>query len=288
MWNLPECRRLSEKFAKTLVLCNYLGTFPSQVQDGWSHGLEEAFKLIQANPWGKSRCYGQVASGLGDLALISLGDVCWLPSNCVVRNGYKNSSGRLEGGWFCDDRWRIFRTNHVTMLPKCLELYTHLECRPLQFWKFFEMRRLGRKNWCNRLKIQWDMLSGNPSQSISGAPTRHSCWKNNVPISKRGPDKWRSTKKWGWKLKIPPPPKSHKKNQTTCLPISSSSPTSKTPQPPRVSPSQSVVTQEWSIPILTAEDQQGPATPYLKHPGMAVSHPGWHMTYIFRFREIPT
>ena len=151
------------------------------------------------------------------------------------------------------------------------------------------MRRLGRPNWGNRLKIQWDMLSGNPSQSISGAPTRHSCWKNNVPISKRGPDKWRSTKKWGWKLKIPPPPKSHKKNQTTCLPISSSSPkplnpstpqplnlqNPSTPQPPRVSPSQSVVTREWSIPILAAEDQQGPATPYLKHPGMAVSHPGW-------------
>lgn len=153
------------------------------------------------------------------------------------------------------------------------------------------MRRLGRTNWGKRLKIQWDMLSGNPSQSISGAPTQHSCWKNNIPIWKRGPDKWRSTKKWGWKLKIPPPPKSHKKNQTTCLPISSSSPTSKTNPPQPLNPQGESITKRGDSGMKHPNtSSRRPARPGNTIPEAprdgTVSHPG--MTHdIFRFREIP-
>lgn len=95
-------------------------------------------------------------------------------------------------------------------------------------------------------------------------PFKRKCWKENIQSFW-----WKSSQK----RKRPTSNATEKPNHLSNPFIIIPNPLNPNPpQPRRVSPSQSVVTQEWSIPILTAEDQQGLATPYLKHPGMAVSH----------------
>ncbi len=95
IWNLPECRRLSEKFAeKNVKLPWYVPlTSPGWLKPWFGGSSKSPMTKHEWGPWG---CYEQVASDLGDLCSLGLVTCLDSPPNCVVQNGCKNRSGKVR------------------------------------------------------------------------------------------------------------------------------------------------------------------------------------------------